>query len=563
MPLLNSPATSRHSASRRTQRRGHDRPYTIESLEQRKLFDAVVINAIPDQVFAQDSGPEQAYLYGVFADNTGASDLAFAANSTNPSVVTASVSGPALTITPVAGQSGFARIQISATDPNGLRVSNTFRVQITAADTRALDVLLGAGSPTSIHYQQSSGASATVSLVGPGSAVLHFGGDNLARAGTVLHGANEELESITLSDTTAASTLSVAGQKSPNGLASVGNITATGDLGRLDVSNAIIEGDVSIAGALPGINVDYAQGGTISVGSGGVTIIGKSFVDENFSSSSPVNSIKMLQWGNSDNVNELFSAAFVRAIKVKGSFTPGLQLSGEGAPARTLDHMTIPGEVGGTWNIVGPSAPLSVGSTALDWNATFSALPSIACRGNLMGKLTAPTIRTISVRGYVDAATITLTAPGITDLNTLKAKGLSFAHINVAGNIGSISIKLMQFSAVLAAVASVSTNGLPGAASDFSADASIKAITITGGIHPNDFISSYIAASSLGTLQLSDVMLDNTGTPFGVAGGGIGRLQFVAGHRHIDLRNVHDAATLAAQLTAQNASLGDMTIQIV
>jgi len=127
--------------------------------------------------------------------------------------------------------------------------------------------------------------------------VLHFGGDNLARAGTVLHGANEELESITLSDTTAASTLSVAGQKSPNGLASVGNITATGDLGRLDVSNAIIEGDVSIAGALPGINVDYAQGGTISVGSGGVTIIGKSFVDENFSSSSPVNSIKMASMG--------------------------------------------------------------------------------------------------------------------------------------------------------------------------------------------------------------------------------------------------------------------------
>ena len=216
----------------------------------------------------------------------GANDLTFSATSTNPSVLTASVSGEILTITPVAGQSGFAQVHMAATDPGGTTVSNSFRVQITAADNRTLDVLLGAGSPSSIHYVQSNGAVGHgVSLIGPGSAVLHFGGDGLARAGTNLNGANAEMESITLSDTTTATTLNVSGQKASP--ATVGHITASGSLGHLNLKSSILEGDVNITGSLPSIDVDFAQGGTFTIGSGGVSILGQSFFDENFSVPAP------------------------------------------------------------------------------------------------------------------------------------------------------------------------------------------------------------------------------------------------------------------------------------
>ena len=533
----------------------------VETLERRTLLTATVVQAIPNQVFAQDSGVEQANLYGVFADNNGLQDLTFSATSSNPAVLTASVSGSLLSITPVAGESGFARVQMVANDPLGVRVSNTFRVQITAADTRSLDVLLGDGSPGSIRFVQSNGAAATVSLAGPGSAVLHFGGDNLARAGTVLNGSNEELESITLSDTTSASTLNVTGTMVGGALASVGNVSASGSLGHLNINKAILDGDVNVTGALPAINVDFAEGGTFTIGSGAVSIVGQTFIDENFSSSSPVSSIKLLQWTSSDNVPETFTGAFVKSLTVRGNFTPGLQLSGVGANGRTLGSVKIPGTVGGTWNITGASAPLTVGQTQAGFNATFGGLPSFTSKADLVGHLTAPTIKSINVRSYIGGATITLTAPGTTDVQSIKARALSYATIVAAGNIGSITAKLMQYTSVLAGIAPIAPATLPASA-DFVASATIKSIQAIGGVTSNAFISNWIAASTLGSMNFNKLATDNSGFPFGVAANGIGELQFLTGKKKIVLKGVHDAATLASQLGAQNAKLGDMVIDI-
>ena len=538
-------------------------PFSIEPLEPRTLLTAIVVNALGNQVFVQDSGVEQAYLYGVFADDNGTQDLTFSATSSNPAVMTASVSGNVVSITPVAGQSGFARIQMTANDPLGGRASNTIRVQITAADPRTMDVLLGTGSPASIRYTQSNGTAATVSLSGPGSAVLHFGGDNLARAGTVLNGANEELESITLSDTTAATTLNVSGNKAAGLLPSVGHISATGSLGHLNLSNAVLDGDVDVTGALPSINVDYAEGGSLKVGSGAVSIVGKSFVDENFSSSSPVSVVKLLQWTNSDNVPESFTASFVRSVSVQGNFTPGLQLSGAPSGTRTLGSFHVPGAVGGTWTIAGASPPLSVGSTQSGFNATFDALPSLTVKGDLVGTVTAPTIRTINVKNFIGGADIVLTAPGVTDLQTLKAAAISFGSVVAAGNIGDVTVKLFQFGQIFAGVQTPLQGPLPTSAADFNASASIKSVRVTGGLATKDFSNARIAASALGSLQLSDVQTDNSGVAFGVVGQSIGSLVFTAGRKKVTLRNVHDPDTLAAQLAAQTANLGDMTVQIV
>jgi hypothetical protein len=535
---------------------------SVESLERRKLFTAVVLQPIPNQTFAQDSGAEQAYLYGVFTDTNGLQDLTFSATSTNPAVLTASVSGSTLNITPVAGQSGIARVQMVATDPFGTRVSNTFRVQITAADARALDVQLGGGSPTSIRYTQSNGTSATVSLSGPGMAVLHFGGDNLARAGTVLNGSNKELESIALNDTTTATILNVSGQKAAGLVASVGNITATGSLGRLDIKNAVLDGDVNITGSLPVIDVDFAEGGTFTIGSGSVSIAGKSFVDENLASSSPVSFVKLLQWTNSDNVPESFTAAFVRSISVKGNFTPGLQLSGSGAPGRTLGSAKIPGAIGGTWNITGASAPLTVGGTQPDFDGTFGGLPSFTSRSDFQGNLTAPTVRSFNVRGNIAKATINLTAAGVTDIQSLSAKQIFLSSIFTAGDIGTLSVGVLETSTIYAGVVQIPTSTLPASVSDFAAQASIRSIVVRGGVFKNSFTACDVAAWSLGNLQLNTVQGDNGGIPFGIVGHTISALQLKIGGKELNLKGVKDQATLDAQVAASKVKLADMTLEV-
>ena len=537
----------------------------MERLEARTLLTAVLVQAIPNQIFAQDSGTEQANLYGVFTENTGTPDLTFSASSTNPGIVAVSVSGSTLSLTPVAGQSGFATIQMSATEPAGSRVSNSFRVQITASSDRALDVSLSATSP-SVAYQDANHAGAMIKLSGPGSAVLHFGGDGLHLSGGALHGNNAELESITLSDTTAASTLLISGQKAGNSTVTLGNLTATGSLGLLQAKSATFAGDMNVQGMLPRIVLDGATDGTITVGSGGTSIQGGTFVDENFTSNSPISNVQVTQWVNSDNVAEIFSASFIRKISSRGNFSPGIQLSGDGAPPRMLDHVSIRGSIGGTWTIPGGVPPLVVGGTASDWDASLGAIPSLTVRGTMNGNLTAPTLRTLDVRGSMIGSTVRLTAPGTLDMNNFSAGLMSFGWIFAAGNIGTVTTHAMLFGYLFAGVdTSAAIPPLPSTSADFVGTASIRSVVIRPTRQFDGFLSSKIAASSIGSLQLGNTRTSNGGTVFGIAASSLEKLSVLdlTQHKQINLNSVKDAASLAAQLAAQNLVLADLAIRII
>lgn len=58
--------------------------------------------------------------------------VSFTVSSSNPAVAAASVSGSALTVSTVAGQSGFSDITVTATDTNGNSTQDTFRVTTVA-----------------------------------------------------------------------------------------------------------------------------------------------------------------------------------------------------------------------------------------------------------------------------------------------------------------------------------------------------------------------------------------------------------------------------------------------
>lgn len=89
-----------------------------------------VANEISDQSLTAGFGAATIELANVFSDDDA---LTFAASSSDQSIVTVGVSGTTLTITEVAV--GSTSVNVSATDPSGQQVSDSFTVTISASNT--------------------------------------------------------------------------------------------------------------------------------------------------------------------------------------------------------------------------------------------------------------------------------------------------------------------------------------------------------------------------------------------------------------------------------------------
>jgi hypothetical protein len=529
------------------------RPHLIEPLEGRTLLSVFLSQPIGNVSFAQDSGTETANLSAVFFDSNGQQDLAFAATSSNPSVVSASVSGSSATLSPQAGRSGFAVVRLTATAPDGSSASNAFRVQITAAQSRTLHVSLG-GARKSFTFAASNQAAATVTLNGPGTADVLMGGDALRLQGSSLLGANQELESITLSGTTAASSLLITGRGASRFTLDIGNISSTDALGTLQAKGVTLVGDVSVTGGLHKLDVDSADTGSIDAGSSPITVQGLSFVDESFTTTGPVRSVTMGQWVDSDASPETFSAASIGRLTVRGSFQPAMQITD------ALGATKIGGTIGGTWDVGRAPGPISVGgSIGADFNGTFGAMAGLTVRGAFNGTLTAPSLQFLNV-GSMREATVNLTAVSTNDLRKLNAGPIAYSSILSAGNIGNVVASQLLNCRFLAGATS-----LPVTASDFSSAASIASIAL----HPKSTallsFDSVVAATSIGSLLLGTTRTNNGGVPYGVAARSIQRFAVFdqTQHRTIILKNVHDPAALGAQIAAQKVALGDLILRIV
>jgi len=138
--------------------------------------------------------------------------LQITAVTDNPRVVTAQVSGEELTLTAVPGDTGFAHVTITATGPDGSSVSEIVRVHVTGSQT--LSVQLGSGHAHAVSFVDSNGNSANVALAGPGSALATFSGTALAVRGGVVRGQGVQLDSLTATGTTSASSVLIDSQAS-------------------------------------------------------------------------------------------------------------------------------------------------------------------------------------------------------------------------------------------------------------------------------------------------------------------------------------------------------------
>ena len=540
----------------------------VEYLEPRRLLSANIAQPLPNASFPQGISPRSIDVSQFLVDNaTFASDLTYKATSDNPALINPAINGTILTLTVSASSSGFAHVRVVGTDPMGAQVIDQIRLQVTASTDRSLDVPLGPGHDT-FRFTESNGTGASITLSGPGTGIIHMGGDSLVLHGDHARGSNQEIESITLTGTTAASTLTILGHTAHRSAPVIGNITSDGALDLVRIRKTTLLGDLTVAGAVRTVQMDSASDGTITMGASVAPMhmqIG-TFVDENFSSPSPIKVISAVQLVSTDNVPETFVANYVHRLRALGSFDSGLQLSGVGGPHLTLNNLRISGNIGGTWNIAGASVPITTSSALPDFNGTFGSLTRARFFGSFQGSLTVPSLQLLRIGGTMSGA-LNLTAPGMTDLGRLMVTGpIINSSIIAAGSIGPIHAAALQRTLVFAGVGNVPQGqSLPVSASDFSRSATIQSITLRPTRKLIGFSGSDIAAANIGNLFLGNTRVSNGSVPFGVAAMQIGHLSVrdLTHRRTLTFSQLHDPAALAAFVAAHGIQLDDFVIRLI
>ena len=544
----------------------------MEPLEARQLL-SVSLQPLSNVVVPQGSASESVDLNQLFTDNlTGAADLAFSAKSDNTALAQATLSGSTLTLSFAATASGFAHVSFTATAPDGSIASQAIRIQVTASSDRTLTVPLGGTGHNTFRFVGSNHAVGQITLLGPGSGTITMGGDGLSVVGTQARGANQEIESIALTGTTSASQLVIGGIAANRGraFADVGNITSDGSLGSIQIKKVVLVGDVTLAGGVSSINIEGALSTSLSFGKndGAIALQVGTFEDVGLSTPAPFGLIRVNNWFSTDSVPETFQAAYVSRIFSTGNFDVGLSLTGTGAPARSIGKITVNGLIGGTWNIPGSSAPLLIGGTTSDWRATFTNLPYINDLGSMGGSLTIPTLPSLKVHGNMIGALLNFTGATGTDLSFMHVYGvIRSSVIESSANLGPIVAEALEGTLIYAGVAPLQSGQvLPASAAELSSSATIESISLRPrGKITLGYVNSDIAASAVGNLSLGTTDVANSGITFGVAAESIGHLFLhdMTNHRVLTLNNVHDAATLAAQIAAAKFTLQDLSLAIL
>ncbi len=501
---------------------------------------------------------------------------AFTATSDVPGLVNPTVDANGnMTLNVTGTTSGYAHITVRATGLSGgsSTIVDTFRVHVMAPPSRSLDVPLGGTGPDTVNFHMGKGNDGRVTLVGPGSAVLHFTGDNLKRSGGSVTGDNVQLDSIAAAGTTSASSLNISAANFRTSFPTIGDISTTGSFNTVKLTRGILLGDLTVAGSLRTLRIDQARDGTLSVGGdpagAPLDILNATFANENLKSAEPVGLVRAFNWLNLDSVGEVAQAPSFARVRSLGNFTPGIQITDPSS--RGLAYFQIRGSIGGTWNVPNRIPVLLIRGTQSDFNGTFSQpLGKLTLTAGLQGSLTAPSIAGILVKGSVTNATLTLTDPfdaNKKDLGFFTVTGtVDSSSIVSAGNIGPVSANTFTSSHIFAGVGTLAQGQvLPRTASDFTSDAQIASLTLHPRTSSAAFAKSVVAASRIGNSSLTSLQTGNSGVSFGfaakffaaISGKDTSRTQKLA------LHDLDSAATVAAQVQAQKLNLGDLAVIIV
>ena len=131
-------------------------------------------------------------------------------------------------------------------------------------------VVLGAGGARSVVFTDADGTRATFGMRGPGSARLNFSGDGLAvetvRGVATVTGTGVTLTDLTLSLTTAATTLNVATRGGDNGI-TVGTLSAESAIRALSARGVTVTSALSLPAGVTQVQLGGLNGVAAAIGS--------------------------------------------------------------------------------------------------------------------------------------------------------------------------------------------------------------------------------------------------------------------------------------------------------
>ncbi len=346
----------------------------------------------------------------------------------------------------------------------------------------------------------------TVTLSGPGTATLEF----------LTAGGSADPISFTTVNTTTASRITVSNTK---GVVMLPSIQITGSLAAFTATKSDLVGNFTCTGTLGSLtlkDVNVAPS-TIEIDGTAVQTTYKFGIlqDVAILSGGGVKSLTALQWTNTGVDDDSLTTTLTGTLNIKGNVDADLTLTSAATSLHTFTSGTI---TGGTWTIAGAVTTITTGSIGSTWNAAIaSALGTLPVKTNASGTLTAKSAKTISIKGNLSNATLSLT--GGLELGKVPALGslvvtgsLTNSRVRSVGNIGVVTLGGATGSDIFAGVSN-SASGLP-TAGDFTTNSTLTTFTLTGKA---PFANSFVAASSIGAVTLADVTTGNGGIPFGIA----------------------------------------------
>jgi len=370
----------------------------------------------------------------------------------------------------------------------------------------------------SLTFTNSSGFRTTVSLKGPGSAQVQFGGVDLAQNGSTVSGTDISVDSVTLSGTNSGSSL-VVQTRGKNSTVEIGAITDGSSIGSIEAPSALLRGNINIAGNVGRIDLDTATDDTITVGAAGsnapLTLNVVRADGLTLNSSQPVAVVNAGQWISSDGTAAAINAPAVGGIHTQVSFSANLNVT------RGLGAFDASQVISGTWTI-----GQGIGSITLRHNATFTINAASLGRLTMGGALIGSTIET-------------------------------------KGNIGSIAATGMLNTTVIAGIL------IPAPGSLLSPPSVVAAQIGNVSIHKTSmgasFTNSFFEARNIRSADLGTIQMANNGTPFGIATSQLIRLsgQDSLTRKVFSIANPTSSASVSALLAQKGITPQDFAVEFI
>lgn len=254
---------------------------------------------------------------------------------------------------------------------------------------------------------------------GPGTGTVSFSNGNT---------------SVTVNGTTSASSLWIK-PSNKFATATLSSITVNGTLQELRAPSVALSGNLTVSGDLRWVSLASITGSTWTINGTQSTsgTIGQ-VVNTSLDSDGPIGSLTVTSWTTTDSGTDAIIADSIGTLKVNGSFTPTVSLL-EGAKS-----VSIAGEVNGSWDAGGAIGTFAAASSANTFALNSArSIGTFTLTGSMGGRISAPTIGSVTVNGSMNAAAILAG----TDLGSDAAIGGTgnAADVYSAGSLGSLHVR--------------------------------------------------------------------------------------------------------------------------